>query len=263
MNFEQFNRFCTSKFRFADKPVGELIKDKNTDIVQYLLAKNGLFIMVNLPGFAVLKKTDIIYKYFNNDLMNLNEKVVVKFPKMPLKVIQTVINIFNKYTHEVYCLLYYDKIDYKFILYFPEQQCGAASISYDRSKDEYHNKPSKYLKCMDFHSHPFSNNSVGHHVNHSSTDVHDSLENFCISCVIDPKDGIGTSVFKFEAPVPVLNTLVPVPENEILDPYSKAQIILDYDPKRIVVKSSSLSKYDILRELNDWKFSDELDSQEL
>ena len=254
MNLDTFNKFSTAKIKFADRPVEEFLKSKDT--IQYLLASNGLFILVNLLSFAVLKQTNITYKYFNNDLVELNEDVFIKFPKIPIKVLSEVVDIFSSYSHEVYCVLYYDRKRRSFVLHFPEQKCTSASVQYNRNNNKYAQEPDRYLKCIDFHSHPFSHGCYGHSVNHSSVDVRDSLENLCISCVVDPKIGICASTFKFEAPVPIIKEFITISESKILDlESSKFKVEIDYDPERI--EYSELDKNEIIEDHDDYCPTDE------
>jgi hypothetical protein len=229
MNIKEFNKLSTAKFHFVDKPIQKFISEENS-LIQYLVAKNGMFLLINTPSFAIIRQDPYIkYQYLGTDLLNLKENIIIKFPKISINIIAKIISIFNQFNHEVYCVLYFDKKDSKFVINFPEQKCYYSSVTYDK-QTKYDKNPFRYLKCIDFHSHPFSSNSTfGHRVGHSGKDFYDSVENFCISCVIDPKPTIGSSTFIFEAPTPLLNSMYSVPEHKILDLEGESFIDFEVD----------------------------------
>ena len=236
ITIEDINRYSTCNFYFMSEDPNDFV-ERLDGLISYVFAKNGIFLAVNTPSFIAFVPTEITYKYFNDDLIELPSNYIsIKFPRISINILKQIYDIFRKYSHEVYCVLYYDRTKERFIIHVPEQICSHASVRYDLSNSKYENSPEKYLKCIDFHSHPQGLKS------HSYIDLNDSMKTNCISCVIDLGSTFLESTFEFKAPVPIKHELIDIIDTQIVDFGSKAIAVIDYSPERINVGESANNK---------------------
>lgn len=148
----KINNTGMPKILFYDSE--KIIENKNLDLLNYIFAKNGMYIIQKSDWGRIIKKTNTHYVNTNLLAFENDLSIIQNVPSPSIKLFETILEVFKRFrvfNNEVMINIYYDKINSKHVLDIPEKQfVTSGNVKYEYSNLEH---DPNYIRYLQIHSH--------------------------------------------------------------------------------------------------------------